>query len=104
MPSDAQDGFETIKEMSLKHLPNDAKLVIQRQRGEHIQNDAVQFGLPTTFVNPDNGQLVWNRGPSIQLEQMPELIQMLQKTYDTFSDTLEKTPARTGTFADMIDR
>ncbi len=91
------EGFETIAHMELKHLPNDARLIIQRQKGNMIPKGKVQFGLPSTFVNQDNNQTVWNRGPSIQLEQIPELIEMLRKTYEKYSKTAEN---KTVTFAD----
>lgn len=99
------EGFETISQMKLNHLPNDAKLILQRQKGGMIPKGKVQFGLPTTFVNPDNKQTVWNRGPSIQLEQIPELIYMLQKIYEKYSGCkLESKPQITCTFADMEEQ
>ncbi len=97
------EGFETIDQMELKHLPNNAKLILQRQKGGMIPKDKFQFGLPTTFVNPDNGQTVWNRGPSIQLEQIPELIDMLKQTYEKYSGKDIKTSGKRTTFADGID-
>ena len=81
----SSEGFETISHMRLHHLPNDSRLIIQRQTGSVIPNGKIQFGLPSTFINTDNGQTVWNRGPSIQLEQLPELIGMLVKTYEKYS-------------------
>ncbi len=99
------ENFETITQMKLNHLPNDARLVLQRQKGGVIPKDAVQFGLPTTFVNSANGQTVWNRGPSIQVEQIPELIQILTDIHKKYSDnhSTEKSKERTGTFADCVD-
>ena len=98
------EGFETIAQMKLNHLPNDAKLILQRQNGCMIPQDKFQFGLPTTFVNPENKQTVWNRGPSIQLEQIPELIEMLSKVYEKYSGKNIKTSMRkTNTFADMTE-
>ena len=98
------EGFETICTMTLKHLPNDAKLILQRQKS-NIIGDKIQFGLPTTFVNAENNQTVWNKGPSIQLEQLPELIEMLRKTYEkhTGEKLAETNPRKTNTFADMIE-
>lgn len=97
----SEEGFETISQMKLHHLPNDAKLILQRQRGDMITSDKVQFGLPTTFINPDNKQTVWNRGPSIQLEQLPELIKILTDAHKKYSK--ENTENRVVTFADAID-
>jgi len=97
------EGFETIDQMKLKHLPNNAKLILQRQKGGMIPKDKFQFGLPTTFVNPDNKQTVWNRGPSIQLEQIPELIDMLKQTYEKYSEKDNKTSGKRNNFADCID-
>ncbi len=101
----SEEGFETIAQMKLRHLPNDAELMIQRQKGSMIPDDKVQFGLPSTFVNQDNGQTVWNRGPSIQLEQIPELIQMLQKAYEKYSKKKysDAKSERTHTFADIYE-
>ena len=97
------EGFETIDQMKLNHLPNDAKLMLQIQKGGMIPQDKFQFGLPTTFVNPDNRQTVWNRGPSIQLEQIPELMDMLKQTYEKYSGKDNKTSGKRTTFADGID-
>jgi hypothetical protein len=106
--SNNTDGFETLGEIKLNHQPNNARLIIQRQKGTMIPKDKVQFGLPTVFVNPENKELVWNRGPSIQLEQIPELIELLQKVYAKYSDgkalPMTTTAAsKTGTFADLLD-
>jgi len=98
------EGFETISQMKLHHLPNDAKLVIQRQRGAMIPDGTIQFGLPTTFVNSENNQTVWNRGQSIQIQQIPELIEMLSKVYEKYSrKNIPYSTKRTVTFADFID-
>ena len=92
------EGFETIAQMKLKHLPNDARLLLQRQKGNMIPKNKVQFGLPSTFVNSENNQTVWNRGPSIQLEQLPELIELLAKAYERYSE--KHAEDKTVTFAD----
>ena len=101
----SEEGFETIAQMKLRHLPNDAELMIQRQKGSMIPDDKVQFGLPSTFVNQDNGQTVWNRGPSIQLEQLPELIEMLTDTYEKYAGKKlsDANSGKTNTFADAAD-
>jgi hypothetical protein len=77
--------FKQLDEMPLKHLPNDAKLLLQQQFGDMIDDEAVQMYLATTFVNPTNSQTVFNKGFSIQLEQIPEMIEMLTKIYEKFS-------------------
>jgi len=97
------EGFETISQMKLHHLPNEAKLIIQRQKGDMIPDDKIQFGLPTTFLNSENGQTVWNRGPSIQIQQIPELVEMLSKVYEKYSGkNITHSTKRTGTFADLL--
>lgn len=97
--------YETVRSMKLNHLPNDAKLVLQKQTGGKIPQGDIQFGLPSTFVNKDNGQDVWSNGPSVSLEQVPELIEMLQYGYEKYSGKkLVKTKSeKTNTFADMYD-
>jgi len=95
------EGFETISQMNLKHLPNDAKLIIQRQKGGMMPDNTIQFGLPTTFLNSENGETVWSSGPSIQIQQIPELIEMLSKVYERYSG--KETSKRTGTFADLLE-
>ena len=94
-------SFEKLDEMNLKHLPNDAKIILQRQTGDKIPDDAVQFYLATTFVNPDNNQTVWNKGPSIQLEQIPEFVEKLNNIYKKYSG--KNTENKTVTFADASD-
>ncbi len=98
----SQDGFETIKKMKLNHLPNEAELVMQRQRNSYIPKDKFQFGIPTTFVSPENGETVWNSGPSIQLEQIPELIEMLRDVYERYSGDKDPKAARTCTVKDVF--
>lgn len=95
--------YDTIMSMKLKHLPNDAKLLIQRQTGGKINKESIQFGLPSTFVNPDNCQIVTMNGPSIQLEQIPELIEILTKAYEKYSGCKlpETKSGKTNTFADV---
>lgn len=102
--SESDTRYETIRSMTLHHLPNDAKLILQKQTGGKIPQGVIQFGLPSTFVNKDNGQDVWSNGPSIQLEQIPELIEMLKYAYKKYSgkDTHE-TSAKTNTFADVLE-
>lgn len=98
------EGFETIAQMNLGHLPNDAKLLLQRQKNKFLSENQVQFGLPTSFLNEYSKRVIM-RGPSIQLEQVPELIEMLQKAYEKYSG--RKVPGtkseKTNTFADMLE-
>ncbi len=82
--------------MKLNHLPNNAKLILQKQTGGKIPQDAHQFGLPSTWINSDNSQEVWSNGPSIQLDQIPELIEMLRYAYEKYS-------TKTCTFVDIIE-
>jgi hypothetical protein len=97
------EGFETVSEMKLEHLPNDARLILQRQKSQMI-GDKIQFGLPSIFVNPENKQTVWCKGPSIQVQQIPELIAMLELAYEKYTGCKldESKSAKTNTFADML--
>jgi len=99
MSQETKTHYETIKKMNLKHLPDNSKILIQRQTGGKIPKTATQFGLPFTFVNSSNKQTVWNNGPSIQLEQIPELIEMFRQVYEKYSG--KDSSKGTGTFADM---
>ena len=102
--SESTVQYDTVRSMKLNHLPNDAKLILQKQTGGKIPPGTIQFGLPSTFVNSDNGQDVWSNGPSVQLEQIPELIEMLKYAHEKYSgkDTSE-TSAKTNTFADILE-
>jgi len=95
-------SFEKLDEMKLNHLPNDAKLILQRVKGDKIPDDAVQFYIATTFVNSENNQTVWNKGPSIQLEQIPEFVEKLSELYKKYSgkNITESKTEKTVTFAD----
>ena len=99
----SKESFESISGMDLKHLSNNSRLHLQRQSGQMIPEDAVQFGMPTSFVN-EKGHMVWVRGPSIRLEQLPELIDMLSEAYRRYSDKPgRKGKKMTGTFADLYN-
>jgi hypothetical protein len=95
-------NFERIDQMPLLHLPNDAKLVLQRQKSDII-GDKVQLYLATTFLSTDS-KTVWNKGFSIQIQQIPQLIEMLQKMHDKFIQSEKSQSARTNTFADMAEQ
>lgn len=99
----SENGFENIAEMKLKHLPNKAILHLQRQKNKFVPEDKVQIGLPTSFLNENNKRVIM-RGPSIQLEQIPELVKLLTETYEKYSGKKlsEANSAKTHTFADMI--
>ena len=105
MMSESKIRYETIRAMELKHLPNSAKILLQKQTGGKIPQDVIQFGLPSTFVNPDNSEVVWCNGPSIQLEQIPELIAILTQAYEKYSgkDAGINTSVKTNTFADVCE-
>ena len=83
--------FKRLAEMQLIHLPNDAKLLIQQQTSDIIPDDVVQLYLATTFINPDNKQPVFNKGFSVQLDQLPEMVDVLQRIYEKYSG--KKLPA-----------
>ncbi len=89
-------NLEKINEIPLHHLPNDAKLVLQRQKNDYIADDTIQLYIATNFLNAENGNTVWNKGFSIQMNQIPELIKMLQDAQKKYSENVEKTV----TFAD----
>lgn len=93
--------FKILDSIELAHLPNHTKLAVQRQTGGVIPDEAVQLYIATNFVNSENGQHVWNRGFSIQMEQIPELIRMLERICGKSGSGTGT--GRTGTFADLID-
>ena len=95
--------FEQIEEMPLRHLPNKCRLHVQRQRGEYIPKDRIQLYIASSFENSENGQMVWNRGFSIGLEAVPEMIGMLERVQTKFESEGRGGSVKeyTGTFADM---
>jgi hypothetical protein len=101
----SENGFETIGEIKVHHLNNDAKILLQRQRNKFVSEDKIQFGLARSFVN-ENKETVTLPGPSIQLEQLPELIGMLTEAYEKYSGCKipETKSEKTNTFADMLDQ
>ena len=101
----SENGFETIGEIKVHHLNNDAKILLQRQRNQFVPDDKIQFGLARSFVN-ENKEIVTLPGPSIQLEQLPELVEMLTQTYEKYSGCKisETKSGKTNTFADMLDQ
>ena len=101
--SESKIKYNTIRSMKLHPLPNDAMILLQRQTEGIISSNDVQFGLPSTFLNKDNGQTVTINGPSIQVQQIPELIEMLQYAYEKYSGKDSNVPQKTGTFADVYD-
>lgn len=101
-------NFEKIDEIAVKHLPNNAKILLQRQTGGKISDDAIQFYLGTSYVNADNNQTVWGKGASIQLEQLPEFIEKLGNLYKKYSgkeaiSDVSKKQQHTNTFADLLE-
>lgn len=103
--SEPKIKYSTIRSMKLNHLPNDAMLLLQRQTEGVIPTNATQFGLPWSFINSTNSQRVTMNGPSIQVQQIPELIKILQYAYEKYSgkDTHEIS-AKTNTFADLLEK
>ena len=89
--------------MRLNHLPNNTKLLVQRQRGSMIPDNAIQFGLPTTF-DTESGRSAFVKGPSIQLGQIPELIKILTDVYQRYRSKPKTTSedTRTYTFGDLV--
>lgn len=101
----SEEGFEPIAEMKVHHLNNDAKILLQRQRNKFVSEGIIQFGLARSFVN-ENKEIITMPGPSIQLEQLPELIEMLSQAYEKYSGCKipETKSKKTNTFADMLDQ
>ena len=110
-------SFKVLAEVPLRHLPNNGKFVVQRQRGGSVPDGATQFFLAWSWDAP-NGEKSWKGGGSVQAEQIPAMIDALARAYE--AETGEKLPAcggsgdgcgapaepevdRTGTFADMLD-
>ena len=74
-----------VDEMTLPHQRFPATLIIQRQRAPYIPEDQVQLFITTNFVNA-NGVTIWNKGFSVQLEQLPEVIKMLERVQKKYAD------------------
>lgn len=92
-------SFDVLAEVPLRHLPNDAKFVVQRQRGGAVPPNAVQFYLAWKWKSAD-GKDVWRGGGSVQAEQVSEMIDALDKAYKAATG---KSPSKaTGTFADLL--
>ena len=106
--------YSVLAEVPLGHLPNNAKICVQRQRGGYVPEDAVQFFLAWAWDAP-GGSTAWKGGGSIQAEQIPDVIAALARAYK--SETGQPVPGlggvdgsagdageetgRTGTFADL---
>ena len=82
----AKYRYEQLEKMRLKHLPHDAQLVVQRQTGGVIPENDVQLYVAANFRNEENNQTVWGSGFSVQVQQIPEIIAMLQKVHARFKD------------------
>ena len=74
-----------IDEMTLTHQRFPAKLIIQRQKAPYIPEDQIQLFITTNFVN-ESGVTIWNKGFSVQLEQLPEVIKMLEQVKKKYID------------------
>lgn len=74
-------SFSVVAEVPLKHLPNNGKIAVQRQRGGYVPDDAVQFYLGWSWDAPTGGR-AWKGGGSIQAEQIPDVIKALSTALD----------------------
>ena len=111
-------SFEVLSEVALDHLPNDARFVVQRQRGGSVPEDAVQFYLAWNWQGLNGSGRTWKGGGSVQAGQIPAMIDALARAYE--AATGEKLPGcggvggggkggrpaepeigQSGTFADM---
>lgn len=131
-PGDGQNAPPTylaLADVPLKHLPNGARFVVQRQRGGMIPDEAVQFYLAWSTVKASGGTL-YGGGGSVQADQVPDVIDALARAYesetgkrlpssdggsapafggfvplddDSVSELKAEASARSGTFADLCD-
>jgi hypothetical protein len=46
----SENGFETIGEIKVHHLNNDAKILLQRQKNKFVPEGTIQFGEETTEI------------------------------------------------------
>ena len=93
--------FDVLREVPLRHLPNDAKFVVQRQRGGSVPPDAVQFYLAWKWKAPD-GKDVWRGCGSVQADQVQEVVDALIEAHKAATGRdVSSGPKRTGTFADL---
>lgn len=74
-------SFSVVAEVPLKHLPNNGKIAVQRQRGGYVPDDAVQFYIGWSWDAPTGGR-AWKGGGSIQAEQIPDVIKALSTALD----------------------
>ena len=94
-------SFKVLQEVPLSHLPNDAKFVVQRQRGGSVPDSAVQFYLAWKWRSPD-GKDVWRGGGSIQADQIQDMVNALVEAHKSETgEAVSLGPRRTGTFADL---
>jgi len=88
---DTPTKYETIRSMRVNGIPNNVTIHIQRQTGGKIPGDVIQFGLAATWIN-EKGDEVWGSPPKWQLEQIPELVEMMQSVFEKYSkEKSEKT-------------
>ena len=84
--------FSVLQDVPLRHLPNNGKFVVQRQRGGHVPDDAVQFYLAWSWDAPNGGGRAWKGGGSVQAGQVQDVI-------DALSTAVEKAGASGGAIA-----
>ena len=103
--------YVALAEVPLKHLPNGARFVVQRQRGGKIPDGVVQLYLGWSTLKV-NGGTSWAGGGSVLAEQIPDVIDALARACE--SETGERPSCgvgvqqgpevgRSGTFADLCD-
>ena len=84
--------FSVLQDVPLRHLPNNGKFVVQRQRGGHVPDDAVQFYLAWSWDAPNGGGRAWKGGGSVQAGQVQDVI-------DALSTAVEKAESSGGAIA-----
>lgn len=74
-------SFSVLAEVPLRHLPNNGRIAVQRQRGGYVPDDAVQFYLGWSWDAPNGGR-AWKGGGSIQAGQVQAVIDALATALD----------------------
>ena len=74
-------SLTVLAEVPLKHLPNNGRLAVQRQRGGYVPDEAVQFYLGWSWDAPNGGR-AWKAGGSVQAEQVQAMIDAIAEAYE----------------------
>ena len=74
-------SFTVLEEVPLKHLPNNGRIAVQRQRGGYVPDDAVQFYIGWSWDAPNGGR-AWKGGGSVQAGQVQDVIDALAGALD----------------------